>query len=672
MDEGHTQSSLTDAFAQFLRERYSEEINKLPGTHKFSVDVDYNHLLASAGGSDDKDDELTEQIIRNINSKPSVMEAFNAAIFLVLCVKYPDYAEMYRDKFRIRLFNPPNIITPRELNVEHINKLTGIRGLVTRTSQVFPMPISAVYECKFGHVIPVETHNSTIRAPTKCSDPTCKERDLELNESASIFVDAQRIRVQEQPEDLPSGQMPALFEMVLKYDLIDENRAGNRVIVIGYPRVKENARSKDPLTRFVFDVEVNNIKQIKETNGKFKLTDKNRDMLNKLLKQNKLYETLVNSIAPNIVGHETIKESILLLLASVGDEGLQRRNNSHILLVGDPGMAKSELLAFATKVAPRGLYASGKSSSAAGLTASAVKGENGVMYLEAGAVVLADRGIVCIDEFDKMSQDDRSALHEAMEQQRFSYNKGGLSATLNARVSVLAAANPIMGSYDPYKTIAENIALPASLLSRFDLVFILRDIPNEKQDAIIADHILNNRKSSSLRIEPKVITQYLEYIKNITPKLSSSTIKILDDFYKNMRKSAQDGFPITPRQLEGLMRLASARAKLLQKSIVEEEDANAVIDIFKSMLADSGTDPETGKIDMGVYQGKPKSGVAKHQLFMDVFKQLVQSYGGIVPEHDLIQELGSTNKFENPKEFIRKMVLNGVIVEPKVGEYKLF
>ncbi len=334
------------------------------------------------------------------------------------------------------------------------------------------------------------------------------------------------------------------------------------------------------------------------------------------------------------------------------------------------------MLKFCARIAPRGLYTSGRGSTAAGLTAAVVRDKTGIMMLEAGAVVLGDQGLVCIDEFDKMKPEDRSALHEVMEQQSASIAKGGIVATLNARTSILAAANPMYGKYDPFKNITENVNLPIPLLTRFDLIFVVRDIPSKERDRNIAKHIIElhtpeGTENRSL-IDVDILTKYLAYAKRFNPTLTKEAEDIIINYYLKMRNvDSEEMITVTPRQLEGLVRLATARARLLMKDQVEEEDAQRAIDLMQSMLQDAGVDVNTGKVDLGVLQGKPRSEVSKMQLFMDVLKSLEGDNKISVEEKTFVDELVKSGKFteEEARNYIRRMLREASIYESKPGHY---
>jgi len=336
--------------------------------------------------------------------------------------------------------------------------------------------------------------------------------------------------------------------------------------------------------------------------------------------------------------------------------------------------AKSEMLKFAAKIAPRGLYTSGRGTTAAGLTAAVIRDKSGIYMLEAGAVVLGDQGLVCIDEFDKIKPEDRSALHEVMEQQTCSVAKGGIVATLNARTSILSAANPMYGKYDPYKNITENVNLPVPLLTRFDLIFIVRDMPEKERDSLIASHILEIHRDAEHAAKPAIeidlFSKFLSYSKQVEPALTPEAIDIVRSYYMDMRKVESEGMiTVTPRQLEGLVRLATARARLLLKDRVDAEDATRAIYLVDQMMRTAGVDVNTGKTDLGVLYGKPQSVVSKEKTFMEVFRGLTGAENNDVEDKALVEELVKTGKFsdEEAKKYIQKFNREGQIFERRPG-----
>jgi replicative DNA helicase Mcm len=395
-----------------------------------------------------------------------------------------------------------------------------------------------------------------------------------------------------------------------------------------------------------------------------------------------IHRKIINSIAPSIYGYEHVKEAIMYLLFGGVPKTLPDisiRGELNILLVGDPGTAKSQLLQYVARVAPRGLYTSGRGTTAAGLTAAVIREKGGGMSLEAGALVLADKGIACIDEIDKMRPEDRVAIHEAMEQHTVSVAKGGIVATLNARTAILAAANPALGRYEARRTIAENISLPVTILSRFDLIFVLRDVPNKEIDGRMSEHILEIHRRGLSPVEPPIplelLRKYISYAKTIKPVLTNEALQRLKDFYLAMRSASEsEGSPIaiTARQLESLIRLAEARARAALRTEVLAEDAEAAINIMKRSLEEVGIDLSSYKFDIDlIMTGKPKSLRDKLQVLLSVLTEMEKEIG-MVNRADLINKLETEyniSKME-AERLISQLLREGTIYEPREGYLK--
>ena len=563
--------------------------------------------------------------------------------------------------------------------------------MVVRASEVKPLAKELVFVCPDEHQTKViQLKGMDVKIPIVCDNPSCKHRDFELKPEASKFIDFQILRLQELPEDLPPGQLPHYIDVTIRQDLVDNARPGDRIILTGIVRVEQESiagitRGHSGLYRL--RIEGNNIEFLggrgSKTSRKIQreeVSPEDEKMIKTLSESPNVYQRLIDSFAPHIQGQSLIKEAILLLIVGstqrlLGD-GSKIRGDINVFLVGDPGTAKSEMLKFCARIAPRGLYTSGRGSTAAGLTAAVVRDKTGIMMLEAGAVVLGDQGLVCIDEFDKMKPEDRSALHEVMEQQSASIAKGGIVATLNARTSILAAANPMYGKYDPFKNITENVNLPIPLLTRFDLIFVVRDIPGREKDEKIARHIieLHTPQGTDKRsvIDVDTLTKYLSYAKRSSPDLTKEAEEKILQYYLQMRNvESEEMITVTPRQLEGIIRLSTARARLLMKDKVEEEDAERAIFLIQSMLQDAGVDVNTGKVDLGVLQGRPRSEVSKMQLFMDVLKSMEGDNKVAVEERSFVKELQKTEKFteEEARNYIRRMLREASIYESKPGHY---
>ena len=683
-----TESALSDKVKEFLTRfkdkfgsyKYVEQIDEMmPKSAKFII-VDYNDLVV----------EPEIEII--FSTDPDrILNAFSRAIKEALQTRFPDYAEKIKDEVRVRLVNYPLQRSLRQINAETIGNITSVSGMVVRASEVKPLAKELVFVCPDEHQTKViQLKGMDVKIPVVCDNPSCKHRDFELKPEASKFIDFQILRLQELPEDLPPGQLPHYIDVTIRQDLVDNARPGDRIILTGIVRVEQESiagitRGHSGLYRL--RIEGNNIEFLggrgSKTSRKIEreeISPEDEKMIKTLSQSPNVYQRLIDSFAPHIQGQSLIKEAILLLIVGstqrlLGD-GSKIRGDINVFLVGDPGTAKSEMLKFCARIAPRGLYTSGRGSTAAGLTAAVVRDKTGIMMLEAGAVVLGDQGLVCIDEFDKMKPEDRSALHEVMEQQSASIAKGGIVATLNARTSILAAANPMYGKYDPFKNITENVNLPIPLLTRFDLIFVVRDIPGREKDEKIARHIieLHTPQGTDKRsvIDVDTLTKYLSYAKRSSPDLTKEAEEKILQYYLQMRNvESEEMITVTPRQLEGIIRLSTARARLLMKDKVEEEDAERAIFLIQSMLQDAGVDVNTGKVDLGVLQGRPRSEVSKMQLFMDVLKSMEGDNKVAVEERSFVKELQKTEKFteEEARNYIRRMLREASIYESKPGHY---
>jgi replicative DNA helicase Mcm len=684
--EQQTSASLANELEKFLRSfkdrqgnyKYFERINHMMALGSTSVVIDYIDF-----------DTFSPGLAKEITHRPDdMLDAFNSAVLTILSEIHPDYAEEIFDRIKVRIGNYSVQRTLRDINAEVIDKLIGVWGMVVRSSEVKPLAKKIGYRCMNCNTInEAQLKGLLLKKPTKCSN--CAERELEMDPENSIFTDFQLVRLQELPEDLPAGQLPHYVEVTIMGDLVDQCRPGDRIMLTGIVRIEQEQLSPQIRTSlFRLRMEGNNIEYLgggvgnKDSRTIERLTIRSEDERQIITVASKpdAYDKLIASFAPHVYGHEVIKESILLLI--VGSitkklsDGSTRRGDMNVFLVGDPGTAKSEMLKFAAKIAPRGLYTSGRGSTAAGLTAAVIRDKSGIMMLEAGAVVLGDQGLVCIDEFDKMRPEDRSALHEVMEQQTCSVAKGGIVATLNARTSILSAANPMYGKYDPFKNITENVNLPIPLLTRFDLIFVVRDTPEREKDSRVASHILEIHRDTDRAVQPAIdndlLSKYLAYAKQVEPTLSNEAMEIIKDYYMKMRNVEAEGMiTVTPRQLEGLVRLATARARLLLKDRVEADDADRAIYLVQRMLETAGMDVNTGKVDLGVLHGKPHSEVSKLKLFIEVFNALTGEDKNDVSERNFIDELIKTGKFseDEARTYLRKAMQNGQIFERKAGFY---
>ncbi|MEK6920091.1 MAG: minichromosome maintenance protein MCM, partial [Thermoproteota archaeon] len=558
-------------------------------------------------------------------------------------------------------------------------------GIVVRASQVRPTIIQAVFRCrKCLEIVREEQTGDLMRGPGSTC-PSCKQRTaFELLEEQSKFKNTQEARIQERPEDLPPGQLPRYLDVRLEEDLVDTARPGDRIALTAIVRAeKQYVGEKGRLRTFNLYLEANCIEVVGKETEIVEITPEDEKKILDAAKDPWVHRKLILSLAPSIYGYEDVKEAVLyLLFGGVSKrlpDGIGIRGDSNIIIIGDPGTAKSQLLQYVSRIAPRGLYTSGRGTTAAGLTAAVLREKTGGMVLEAGALVLADKGVACIDEIDKMRPDDRVAIHEALEQQTVSVAKGGIVATLNARAAVLAAGNPALGRYEPHRNVAENINLPVTILSRFDLIFILKDQPEEEADSRMSQHILTLHRTQlnpeAAPFPPDFLRKYISYAKRIVPVLTPEAVKELHDFYLKMRSksgAAEAAIAITPRQLEGLVRLAEARARAFLRNQVTVEDARSAIRIMTVSLGDAGVDVKTGSMDIDVIMtGKPRSIRDSMQKVIEIVAELERDTGS-VEEGVVVAAVAEREKIEEreARRLIGQLVKDGILYSPKPGRLK--
>ncbi|KAJ5586907.1 DNA replication licensing factor mcm3 [Penicillium hispanicum] len=539
---------------------------------------------------------------------------------------------------------------PRTLGSQHLNRMVSLEGIVTKCSLVRPKIIQSVhYSERKDRFLARKYRDQTMTASGATSLNVYPQEDDEKNPliteyGYSTYMDHQTISIQEMPERAPAGQLPRSVDVIVDDDLVDQAKPGDRIQLVGIYRTLGNRNAGSSSSTFRTLVMANNIIQLSSKTGggiaHATITDTDIRNINKVAKKKNVFELLSHSLAPSIHGHDYIKKAILLMLLGGMeknlDNGTHLRGDINILMVGDPSTAKSQLLRFVLNTAPLAIATTGRGSSGVGLTAAVTSDkETGERRLEAGAMVLGDRGVVCIDEFDKMSDVDRVAIHEVMEQQTVTIAKAGIHTSLNARCSVLAAANPIYGQYDPRKDPHKNIALPDSLLSRFDLLFVVTDDIEDTKDRTVSEHVLRmhryrqpgteegapvreqmnqtlgvgiedrqdanqptevfekfnvmlhggmvntgrNRGKNVEIISIPFIKKYIQYAKSrIKPVLTKGATDHIISTYSALRNDELSGnqrrtSPITPRTLETLIRLSTAHAKARLSNRVDEKDA---------------------------------------------------------------------------------------------------
>ncbi len=687
---------------EFFETYYRDELNRLADAVEYgkerSLYVDFLKDLSIY-----REGKLGEELLSNPDK---VIAHANEGLALA-----ENIHDVSLDGCVTRFYNLPasRRVLIRDLRSEHISKFIAIEGIVRKVTEVRPKVVVAAFSCtKCGKVVEVtQDDEATLKQPYEC--PACKNKRFVFLPEESLTVDSQRIRIQEYPENLRGGEQPQQIDVMLEGDLTGKVNPGDRVIVNGIVRAKPRKIGSKQLQHMDLHIEGNSIEVLQQEYEEFEITEEDKKRILELAEDEKIFDKIVASIAPSIYGHEDVKLAIALqLFGGVPKklpDGTEIRGDIHVLLVGDPGVAKSQILRYVHRIAPRSVYTTGKGTTTAGLTATATRDEfDGRWTLEAGALVLADKGIALVDEIDKMRSEDRSALHEAMEQQTVSVAKAGINAVLRARCALLGAANPKYGRFDRYTPIAEQIDLSPTLLSRFDLIFVLTDDPDEVRDRKLAEHILKTHeigeKLEKLRniasaeftkeeltreaetaeivpaIEPDLLRKYIAYAKRtVFPVLSEEAKERIIDFYLSLRSRVKENsaVPVTARQLEALIRLAEASARLRLSDVVEREDVDRVVEIIRHSLEQIAIDPETGEIDIDyAFTGTSKSQRDRILILKRIIEELEAAHEKGAPEEEIIRAAEEEGIDERKtRELLRKMREMGDIYSPRNGYYRL-
>jgi len=659
----------------FKKEKYRERIAQLAISGKGSITIDFEELYGF-------DQELAELLL----AKPEeYLQHAGKGAYEQLRIEDAEYAEKI-EKIIVRVVKLLGKEQLRRLGSRNMSRLVMIEGIVVRATPVRPMVQIAAFKCKRCTTMNyIEQTGQFLKAPAVCMAPDCgRDGPFEFSQEDSTFIDSQDLRLQEKPEDLPPGQLPRVLAVKLIGDeIVDVARPGDHVSIVGIVRAfAPSLMGMGKLRTFILQLDANSIELLGKEPETSPPTPEEEAKILELSKDPWVHKKIIQSIAPSIFGNEHLKEAVMYLLFGGVSRALPDvniRGEMNALIIGDPGTAKSQMLQYVARIAPRGLYTSGRGTTAAGLTAAVVREKGGSMSLEAGALVLADKGIACIDEMDKMRPEDRVAIHEAMEQHTVSVAKGGIVATLNARTAVLAAANPSLGRYEPNRTVAENISLPVTILSRFDLIFVLRDVPNKEADGKMSRHILEMHRRGLSPVEAQVdaelLRKYVSYAKTVKPELTEDALKRLSEFYLAMRSASEtEGSPvaITARQLESLVRISEARARVALRPEVTAEDAEAAIAIMKRSLEEVGIDMSSFKVDIDlIMTGRPKSIRDRLGVVISTILEM-EKVTGIVEKDALVNELETKHKIPRGEieRMISQLLREGTIYEPREGSLK--
>ncbi|KAI9662776.1 MAG: minichromosome maintenance protein 5 [Trizodia sp. TS-e1964] len=629
-DKGDTRGQILNRLRDFILEFrldnafvYRDQIRENVLVKQYFCDVDIAHLIS-----------FDEELANKLASEPAeVIPLFEAA--LKKCthrILYPTQQNPLLPEHQLLLHSSASQISIRDLNASNVSHLVRIPGIVIGASTLSSKATALYIQCRncaTSQTIPVSGGFSGVTLPRVClhsneirdGSEKCPLDPYFVVHEKCTFVDQQVLKLQEAPDQVPVGELPR--HILVSADRYLTNRVvpGSRCTVMGVFSIYQAKGSKNSSSTSAVAIRNPYLRAVGVTSevshtakGNATFTEEEEQEFLEMSRRPDLYDVFASCIAPSIYGCQDIKKAIACLLLGgskkILPDGMKLRGDINVLLLGDPGTAKSQLLKFVEKVAPIAIYTSGKGSSAAGLTASVQRDTTTrEFYLEGGAMVLADGGVVCIDEFDKMRDEDRVAIHEAMEQQTISIAKAGITTILNARTSVLAAANPIFGRYDDLKSPGENIDFQTTILSRFDMIFIVRDEHEKGRDEKMARYVMGNHmggRGLEEQVEAEIsvdrMKRYISYCKQkCAPRLSPEAAEKLSSHFVSIRRqvhraelsaNVRSSIPITVRQLEAIIRITESLAKLSLTTIATEEHVDEAIRLFLASTMDAVTQGE--------------------------------------------------------------------------------
>lgn len=670
----------------FFEEHYDERVQEISGSPmENSVTVDYKLLQ-------DFDSTVAEDLA---NSPEQWLTNARSAL-----EDYSDNTDIEKPRVLVKNYESYNPAI-KDLRDKHLGKLVRLDGTVSKATGILHKAHVAAFECsKCGSITKIKQPlDSDLEYPTVCSGEDCEnriERDFRINPTLSETINFRKVEIQEPPEETSGGETPETQTFTVKGDIADNITAGDNVTGIGIYRASDQGNTS------IFRTYVKGVNIIPEEQEfeELEITDEDKQKIQELAEDDDIYEKLRDSIAPNLYDLESEKEAVLYQLfrgvRKTKMEGTTVRGDIHVLLCGDPGTGKSQLLRYASRLAPRGVMTSGQGASEAGLTAAAVRdsefGGEDKWTLKAGALVLADQGLACVDEIDKMDSSDRSAMHEGLEQQTISVSKAGINSTLKSRCTLLSAANPKDGRWNEFDPVPAQIDLEPALVSRFDMIFAPVDERTEERDTKLAGHILNtNLRGQQLEagiepdeetgdiepdIPPELFKKYVAYSRQeYDPVMTEDAKEFISEFFVNIRaEGAEEGaIPVTARKIEGVVRVSEAAARIELSDTVEERHAEKARDIIMESLKDVGYDEEAGRFDTDMTETNQSTTQRDRR---NVLRQVIEENedeGDKGAPRDLVLEV-MTEEYgfkEDKVDFdLRKLGREGEeIYEPQSGEF---
>jgi len=628
---------------------YNQKMNKMCNECKTSLEVAYPHL------------SVTQPVlgIWLADSPREMLNLFDKEVLRIVRTSYSIYDKIAENIY-VRITNLPISDNLRDLRQLHLNAFIQVTGVVTRRTSVFPQLNMVKWNCaSCGETVgPFAVQSSNAKnqlkdyQPKSC--PSCQKKVFRLNTSETVYQNFQKITLCEAPGTVPAGRIPRSREVILQNDLCDSVRPGEQIAVSGIytNRFDANLNVANSFPVFSTMIEANYIKKDNDYMSHVQLNETDQEEIEKLSKLPDIEERIITSIAPSIYGHKFIKRAVAFaLFGGLGKKsksGHKVRGDINVLIMGDPGVAKSQFLKYTEKLAARAVYATGKGASAVGLTASVRRDPlTREWTLEGGALVLADRGVCLIDEFDKMNEQDRVSIHEAMEQQSISISKAGIVTTLQARCAVIAAANPIKGRYDSSMTFIENVDLTDPILSRFDVLAVVKDVVDPVRDELLADFVVGNHikahpaateeemmqqnqlvEKSNLEIPQDLLKKYIVYAKQkCKPELTGMNKQKVTTFYSKLRQksSVEGSIPVAVRHIESILRMAVARAKIHLRDNVNETD----VDVAIKVMLESFIETQKFSVKQQLYQEFKQymtTNSDSNTLLMHMLQQEVRQY----------------------------------------------